>query len=51
MGDIALAAAWGIVDLVTSTWTIAAGIAAIPLTLATAWLIDHRPVRNRKAAP
>lgn len=53
MGDVALTAAWGLVDLVTSAWTIGAGIAAIPLAIASAWLIDHRPTRNtqRKAQP
>lgn len=53
MGDVALTAAWGLVDLVTSAWTIGAGIAAIPLAIAGAWLIDHRPTRNtqRKAQP
>ena len=54
MGDVAHAAAWGlVVDLVTNAWVLAAGIAAIPLAIAGAWLHDHRPTRTtqRKAQP
>lgn len=51
MDDLTLQWARVVVDAVTSWQLIAAGIAAIPLTFAIAWLIDHRPTRTRKARP
>lgn len=46
MGDVALTAAWGLVDVVTNAWVLGAGIASIPLAIAGAWLHDHLPTRT-----
>ena len=46
MDDLTLQWARVFVDAVTSWQLIAAGIAAIPLAIAAAWLHDHLPTRT-----